>query len=58
MAIAQDTAVEIAIVEGKLIVTPLNEPKIYSLDNLLSQVTEENRHYEADTGDAVGNEVW
>ena len=58
MAIVRDTAVEISIVEGKLVVTPLNEPKIYSLDNLLSQITEENRHHEVDTGDAVGNEVW
>ncbi|VAW31379.1 Programmed cell death antitoxin MazE [hydrothermal vent metagenome] len=58
MAIIQDTAVEISIVEGKLIVTPLSEAKTYSLDNLLSQITAENLHREVDTGDAVGNEVW
>jgi antitoxin MazE len=58
MAIAMDTSVEVSIVKGKMIVTPLLGSKTYSLDDLLSQITDENLHREVDTGDAVGNEVW
>jgi antitoxin MazE len=58
IAIAANTAVEISIVEGNLIVTPLSKPETYTLDNLLSQITPENLHHEVDTGDAIGNEVW
>ena len=52
-----DSPVELSLVEGKLIVSPLHRVK-YSLGHLLAQVTEENVHNEVDTGPAVGGEAW
>jgi antitoxin MazE len=53
----EEAAVDLTLVEGKLVVTPLavNE---YTLEELLAQVTDENIHAELSTGDAVGAEVW
>ena len=53
----QDALVDLALVDGKLIVTPLPMPSI-SLEQLLAGITDENRHAEYDTGAAVGNEGW
>jgi antitoxin MazE len=58
MAISTDTLVEISIIEGNLVVVPLVEAPSYVLDDLLSQITEENLHGEVETGDPVGQEVW
>jgi antitoxin MazE len=52
-----DSPVELFLVDGKLVVSPLRQVK-YNLEHLLSQVTEENVHNEIDTGSAVGGEVW
>jgi antitoxin MazE len=52
-----DSPVEISVVDGQIIIAARQRHK-YDLDDLLSQVTEENLHGEIDTGDAVGNEVW
>ncbi len=51
-----DGIVEISLVEGRLILTPINKPK-YTLDELLAQITPENRHDEIDFGNPVGKEV-
>lgn len=53
----QDVLVDVALVDGKLIVTPLQRSSL-SLEQLLAGVTDENRHAEYHTGEAVGNEVW
>jgi antitoxin MazE len=53
----QDVLVDVALVDGKLIVTPLQRSSL-TLEQLLAGVTDENRHAEYDTGEAVGNEVW
>ncbi len=53
----QDTPIEMSLVDGKLVLRPIVEPKI-TLERLLAQVTEQNLHREVDTGPAVGNEVW
>ena len=53
----QDALVDVALVDGKLIVTPL-PPASISLEQLLAGITDENRHAEYDTGAAVGNEGW
>jgi len=53
----QDTPIEMSVVDGKLVLRPIVEPKI-TLEHLLAQVTEQNLHGEVDTGPAVGNEVW
>jgi len=52
-----DSLVEISLVEGKIIVTPVSAPS-WTLDELLAGITKDNLHTEVDTGLAVGNEVW
>jgi antitoxin MazE len=52
----QDTQVEMSLVDGKLIVTPITESAL-TLELLLARVTEQNLHREVDTGPATGNEV-
>ena len=52
-----DSLVEISIVEGKIIVTPVQAPS-WTLDELLGDITKDNLHTEADTGWSEGNEVW
>ncbi len=56
-----DTEVDLTLVEGKLVVTPVSTPirrSKYSLEQLVEGITEENTHAEIDTGGPVGNEVW
>ncbi len=52
------SAVEVSLVKGKLVVTPLATRPQCTLKGLLSQVTEDNLHRELDTGNPVGNEGW
>ena len=52
-----DTEVNLSLVEGALVVTPI--AKIgYSLEQLLEGITDENLHAEVETGTPVGKEVW
>ncbi|HEY7213741.1 MAG TPA: AbrB/MazE/SpoVT family DNA-binding domain-containing protein [Thermoanaerobaculia bacterium] len=51
------SAVEISLVKGSLVVTPCPKPA-RSLEELLAQVTDENLHGEVDTGSPVGREIW
>jgi antitoxin MazE len=53
----QDAEVDVALVEGKLIVTPLFTPA-FTLEQLLAGITDDNRHAELNTGLAIGNEAW
>jgi len=57
VGLEQDTAVEITLVDGKLVIAPLAEPT-WTLEKLLAGVTQENLHGEVDSGPAVGREVW
>ena len=52
-----DSLVEISLVKGKIIVTPVPAPG-WTLDELLAGITKANLHTEVDTGFAVGNEIW
>ena len=52
-----ETTVEMSLVDGKLVVSPVVKPKP-SLEDLLALVTDENLHGEVDTGPAVGDEAW
>ena len=47
--------VELRVVDGALHVVP--EPS-YTLEELVAQITPENRHEEWDTGPPVGKEIW
>ena len=42
---------------GTLSIVPIKVHK-HTLAEMLSRITDENRHGEVDWGDAVGNEVW
>ncbi len=57
VGIKNDSPVEMSLISGKLVVTPMIKAKL-SLKKLLAQVTEDNMHREIDTGEAVGNEAW
>ena len=57
VGLRKETSVEMALAEGKIIVTRLTEPEL-TLEQLLSKVTKDNLHHEVDTGSAVGNETW
>jgi antitoxin MazE len=48
--------VELTVQNGRLVVTPVEED--LSLEEMLDQVTEENRHGLIDWGPAVGKEAW
>ena len=52
-----DTAVELSLVEGTLIVQPVTQRSL-TLKQLLRGITDENLLGEWDTGLAVGKEVW
>ncbi len=52
----RDTAVEVTLRDGELVVSPTEAS--YSLKDLLDQVTDENKHSEVDYGPAIGAEVW
>lgn len=49
--------VELILEEGQLRIVPVKEPR-YTLEELVAQITPENRHGEIDWGPPVGKEVW
>jgi antitoxin MazE len=53
----EETPVELSLIDGKLVIAPVEEAP-YSLDELLAGITDENRHGEGDFGPAVGKEEW
>jgi antitoxin MazE len=55
--LCEHTAVDLSLVEGKLIIQPQAE-EFLRLGDLLRGVTDENLHREWDTGQAVGKEIW
>jgi antitoxin MazE len=57
IGLTDDTPVDISLVDGKLVITPVSPPS-YSLADLLAGITDENIHAEQETGTAEGIEVW
>lgn len=55
--IREGSAVEIEEEDGVITIRVL-APKEYALDELVGEITDENRHEELNTGSPVGNEVW
>lgn len=53
----EDSPVEMTVRNGKLVVVPIAEPE-FTLEDLVSRITPQNRHGETDTGRPVGNEIW
>ena len=52
-----NSVVEIMLVEGQIIIKPIAKPQ-WTLEQLLSGITSDNIHGEADTGNAIGKEIW
>jgi antitoxin MazE len=52
-----NSLVEVLFVDGHIVIKPVSSPT-WTLEQLLQDVTSENIHCEADTGEAVGNEAW
>ncbi|MBU2601346.1 MAG: AbrB/MazE/SpoVT family DNA-binding domain-containing protein [Actinobacteria bacterium] len=57
VGLKDDSAVEMRLVKGGLLVQPLS-PWAPTLDELLDGVTDANLHGEVDTGPAQGAEAW
>jgi antitoxin MazE len=53
----EDAAVELSVIEGRLIVEPVAQASP-TLEDFLRGVTDQNLHGEWNTGPAVGREVW
>ncbi|MEO8382178.1 MAG: AbrB/MazE/SpoVT family DNA-binding domain-containing protein [Acidobacteriota bacterium] len=54
--LGENSTVDVSIKSGKLIIVPA-ELQV-TLESLVDQITDENRHDEVGTGSRVGNEVW
>jgi len=52
-----DTLVDLSLVDGNLVVSPIRSATA-QLEQLLAGVTEDNLHQEWQTGGVVGREVW
>ena len=57
LGLAQDSAVELALQDGSLVVRPSPGPH-YELSELLERVSDSNLHNEKGFGEAVGSEEW
>ena len=56
VGLEQNSLVAVTVSEGKLVLEPVKP--VYSLEELLAQVTQDNLHQEIETGSAVGSEAW
>lgn len=59
--IKPESVVDIREEQGRIVIEPVYEKireRKYSLDELLSQITDENQHHEVDFGKPIGKEVW
>ena len=57
VGICEGTEVDLEIKAGRLVVGPVREPK-YDLQQLLQQITPDNRHELVEWGKPVGKEIW
>lgn len=55
--LSAETAIDIRVTDGYLVVAPVRRPQ-YSLEAMLEEVTDSNLHGEADFGPATGREIW
>ena len=55
--VREGTVVDLAVSEGKLVVSPARRKKA-RLKDLLAKVSKRNLHSEVDTGRPVGRESW
>ena len=57
LGLNRGSAIDLELEDGCLVLRPTTVPK-YELSDLLSRVTEKNRHGEQDFGSAIGSEEW
>lgn len=57
VGLKDNSPVQLSLHERQLVIVPLLQPTL-SLEALLAQVTDNNRHTEMLTGPAVGGEAW
>ena len=55
LSIEQDSMLELAVVDGTLVLKPT---KHNLLESLVSNIDSKNLHSEVSTGESVGNEAW
>ena len=56
LGLTEGMELEVSVVDDGLLLRP---PKnMYTLEELVAQITEENRHAETDWGPATGREAW
>lgn len=53
----QGSMVDVAVVEGEMVVKPRGQNKV-SLSHMLKSITKNNRHSEQNSEGAAGREVW
>jgi antitoxin MazE len=53
-----DSPVEISVRDHVIVIKSLRRTTSYTLDGLLSGITEENRHGEVATSAPIGQEIW
>ncbi|MDP2606823.1 MAG: AbrB/MazE/SpoVT family DNA-binding domain-containing protein [Deltaproteobacteria bacterium] len=56
--VKEGTVLNLAVSEGKVVATPVQNNKKLSLRQLLARVNRKNLHAEVDSGRPVGREVW
>ena len=57
IGIAENASIDMMVEDGTLHIVP-DRDRRWTLENLLSRVTEENRHGEWETGSSEGDEAW
>ncbi len=55
--VAEGSAVDLSVEKDRIVIRPVRTER-YRLQDLLDGVTDENRHDEISTGDAMGREAW
>jgi len=56
--VKEGTVLNLAVSEGKVVATPVQNNKKLSLRQLLARVNRKNLHAEVDSGRSVGHEIW
>lgn len=55
LGLAENSLVELQLLDEQILISPSFQ---YRLDDLLAQITDENKHDEIDSGASQGNEAW
>lgn len=58
ISIEEGGSVEINVLDGKMVITPIDPVPAYDINQLIALMTEDNTHEEVDWGEPRGNEVW